>query len=331
MKTMKKTILILFLFCGFLSKAQQLPQFSQYHLNQNIINTGATGIKESMDLTLGGRLQWVGVTDAPKTSFLQFSAPLKFKTKYYNPGIRTSAGQIEKINTKVQRYRNTLGGQIMADQYGAFRKTSFAATYAFTYIISKETTFSIGMKVGISNNVFLADKAQVINVINPTQNNYIDPTYNNYLINQSSKYMFDLGAGMYLKGKNLFLGIASDNLTKDLVEFGSGTANFGTKMHFNTVLGYKILLNKNITLVPSILLKYMRPAPLSIDGNLQLELKNKFWFGLGYRHKDALIALIGLKINNRFRFGYSYDFSVSRFNNYSSGGHELSLGIMLGK
>lgn len=328
---MKNSLSILLILWCFVSKAQQLPQFSQFQRNLNIINSGATGVNETMDLSIGGRLQWVGVTDAPKTTFLTFTAPLKFKPKLYNPGIRTSAGKIESPIIKELKFRHTIGGQVLADQYGAFRKYSLAGTYAFTYFLSKNTSLSVGIKAGLSNNLFLSDKAQVINVINPIQNNYVDPTYNSYLTNQSSKYMFDLGAGIYLKSKHLFFGIASDNLTKDLVEFGSGTANFGTKMHFNTVLGFKISLNKNTVLIPSFLVKYMQPAPLSIDGNFQIELKERLWFGLGYRHKDALIVLMGMKLNNRLRFGYSYDFSISRFNNYSSGGHELSLGLMIGR
>jgi hypothetical protein len=41
--------------------------------------------------------------------------------------------------------------------------------------------------------------------------------------------------------------------------------------------------------------------------------------------------MVGLNINKKLKFGYSYDYSVSRFNQYSSGGHELVLGIMLGR
>jgi hypothetical protein len=41
--------------------------------------------------------------------------------------------------------------------------------------------------------------------------------------------------------------------------------------------------------------------------------------------------MAGLNINNKFKFGYSYDFSLSRFNNLSSGGHEIVLGLMLGR
>jgi hypothetical protein len=75
----------------------------------------------------------------------------------------------------------------------------------------------------------------------------------------------------------------------------------------------------------------MSPAPVSIDVNLQAEYNEWLWFGFGYRHTDAVIGMLGMNISNRFKFGYSYDFSLSKFNNYTSGGHELTLGIMLGR
>ena len=31
----------------------------------------------------------------------------------------------------------------------------------------------------------------------------------------------------------------------------------------------------------------------------------------GYRHTDALIAMVGMNISQRFKVGYSYDFSIS--------------------
>jgi len=116
-----------------------------------------------------------------------------------------------------------------------------------------------------------------------------------------------------------------------MVEFGQGTANFNPQMHYNVISGYKFKLNENLTLAPNVMLKYMYPAPLSIDFNAQLEYSEWLWFGLGYRHTDALIGMFGLNISNRFRLGYSFDFSISKFKNFSSGGHELVLGLMLGR
>ena len=55
-----------------------------------------------------------------------------------------------------------------------------------------------------------------------------------------------------------------------------------------------------------------------------------FWAGISYRNTDAIVGMLGMNINQKMKFGYSYDYSVSRFNRYSSGSHELFLGIMLG-
>jgi hypothetical protein len=36
-----------------------------------------------------------------------------------------------------------------------------------------------------------------------------------------------------------------------------------------------------------------------------------------------------MNLSQRWKLGYSYDFSVTKMNQVSSGGHELVLGIML--
>ncbi len=327
-----KSIILIFAICTCgIIYGQQMPQYSQFQRNQFMINPAAAGVYDFVDVTLSGRWQWLGVDDSPRTSYLAFSVPVRFKPKYYNPGIRTSGGPVQNPEIKTGKLKHTFGGQLLADQYGAFRKFSFSGTYAVHVPMSKKVNLSFGVKAGLSNNSFLADKAQVLNIIAPDQNQYIDNTYDNFVQNQSNKYIMDLGAGLYLYSKKLFVGISADQLTRDMVEFGQGTANFNPQMHFSVLGGYQIPLNSNLTLTPGFLIKYMSPAPISIDGNLQLEYKNWLWMTLGYRHTDAVIAMVGMNISDRFKFGYSYDFSVSRFNSFSSGGHELTLGLMLGR
>jgi type IX secretion system PorP/SprF family membrane protein len=328
---MKKILffILLFLKLSFLF-TQQIPQYSQFHRNQFMINPAAAGVYDFVDITLNGRWQWLGVDDAPRTSYLAFSVPLNFKPKYYNPGIRTSSGPITNPEIKTGKFKHTVGGQLLADQYGAFRKLSFSGTYSLHLPLSKLINLAFGVRFGLSSNNFLADKAQVLNVVNSALT-YTDATYTNFLANQSSKQILDIGSGLYLYGKGFFIGVSADQLTRDLVEFGNGKANFNPQIHSQVISGYKFKTGENWSLTPSVLAKYMSPAPVSIDVNLQAEYKEWLWFGLGYRHKDALIGMLGMNISKRFKFGYSYDFSLSRFNNYTSGGHELTLGIMLGR
>ena len=48
--------------------------------------------------------------------------------------------------------------------------------------------------------------------------------------------------------------------------------------------------------------------------------------GLWYRNQDAFIVLLGFQMPN-FRFGYSYDVTISKLSNASAGSHELSMTI----
>ena len=265
---MKTTIFIFALIiCGALN-AQQIPQYSQFQRNQFMINPAAAGVYDFVDITMSGRWQLLGVDDSPKTSYLAFSVPVRFTPKYYNPGIRTSSGPVENPDIKTGKLKHTFGGQLLADQYGAFRKFSFSGTYAIHMPITKKVNLSFGVKAGLSNNSFLADQAQVLNIMAPDQNQYNDDTYTDFIKNQSNKYIMDVGAGLYLYSKNLFFGIAAEQLTRDMVEFGQGTANFDPQLHYSILGGYKIPINNKFTLTPGFLTKYMTPAPVSIDANI---------------------------------------------------------------
>lgn len=329
---MKRLLYFLVVFaCGY-ANAQQLPQYSQFHRNQIMFNPGAAGSYDFIDLTIGGRYQWAGFENAPKTAYIYGSSVINKPKTIYNPSLRTSNGPVVNPKVSTGRVKHALGGQILMDEYGAFRKMSFGAIYAIHLPVTKTHNLSFGTKIGLSNNSFLKDRAVVLTqMAGYTGPSLTDPEYDAYLANQNSRYQMDIGAGFYFYSDNMFVGISADQLTQDMVSFGSGSANFDPNMHFQIAAGYKFQMGDNLSLMPSVIAKYMTPAPLSVDGVLQLEYKEWLWFGLGYRHTDAAIVMLGANISEKFKFGYSYDFSISKIRSYNSGGHELILGIMLGR
>ncbi len=305
---------------------QQIPQYSQYLRNQYMINPAAAGVYDFIDVTVGGRLQWVGFKDAPMSSYLSFTSPLKsIKNKsMYNPGLRISSGIVKNPEIKTGKLKHAVGSQLVVDQYGAFRKIQFSGSYAVHVPVSKDYNISFGTKLGLSNNAFLQDRAVVAN-----SSTIVDNTYSGFINNHGNINTMDLGVGFYFYSKKMFLGLAADQLSKNMVTFGAGTANFDPKIHFNITGGIKLPISTDLTISPAFLVKYMNPTKPSIESTAQLEYKEWLWTAISYRHKDAIIGMFGMNISDRFKIGYSYDFSINQFTNYSSGGHELILGIML--
>jgi type IX secretion system PorP/SprF family membrane protein len=329
---MKKLFSIIYFVCAVISvSAQQIPQYSQYMRNQFMVNPGAAGVYDFMDFTMSGRWQWVGFGDEPRTAFLSGSTVIgKRNRQRYNPAFRISQGVVRNPEIKTGKLKHAVGGQLLADQYGAFRKLNFAGTYAIHLPVSRNYNLSFGTRLGLTNNSFLQDKAVALNPTDPfSAYGGGDQGYDDFVANNSNKFIMDVGAGFYLYSKKMFFGVAADHLSRDFVEFGSGTVNFNTQIHFNATAGIKLPINDDLTLIPSVLVKNMRPAPFSLEGSLLAEYKEWLWMGVSYRNSDAVVGMFGFNVSETFKFGYSYDFSVSRMNQVSSGGHELVLGIML--
>lgn len=323
---MYKLIKITLLSCLIINinYAQQMPQYSQYLRNQFMVNPGAAGIYSFTDATVSGRMQWVGFTNAPMTTYASVTSLISSKgpKEKYNPGLHLSTGLAKNPEVSTGKIKHALGSQLVADQYGAFRRINFSETYAIHLPINRNMNISFGTKIGMATNTFLQDRAIVST---PT----LDNTYINYTANQGNVNTLNIGTGLYLYSSKLFLGVTADQLTRDMISFGPGTANFETKVHFSIMGGYKLPINNDFTITPSFLLKYMQPSPPIVEGTIQAEYKEAIWMAVSYRHTDAIVGMIGMNISNRFKFGYSYDFSLNKFKTYSSGGHELILGIML--
>jgi type IX secretion system PorP/SprF family membrane protein len=296
-----------------------------------MINPAATGSDDFLNISLGGRMQWAGFDNSPRTSYLYFSAPAN---KWKGAFMKRTFGKVKRNNKQVRHPRvrrgsvvHAFGGNVRADQFGAFRNLSFAGSYAVHMPLSNEYKLSFGTSVGLSSRSFLEDRAQTLTQMTGTG---IDPVYNNMIAGNGAQNMMDVSAGLYFYGDDAFAGVSVNQLTKDFVKFGNPNLVLEPRMHMFASAGYRFHLNNRVTLTPAMLVKYVKAAPVSVEGSVQMEFNDLFWFGFSYRHQDAVVGMVGATISEVFRIGYSYDLSISRMINYNSGGHEVVLSFLIG-
>ena len=143
----------------------------------------------------------------------------------------------------------------------------------------------------------------------------------------------DLSAGLYLYSADYFIGVSAQQIIPQKIDFSNNhirPREGRTVPHIFGTAGYRFLINDDLNLIPSIMVKYVSPIPVQYEGNLKLQYHDLAWVGASYRHKDGFAAMLGLNVSNTFNVGYAYDYTTSSLNNYSKGTHELIVGFLIG-
>lgn len=290
---MKKLLIISFLLiCGQALFAQQLPHFSQYYLNDFLINPAVAGSRNYFEGVSTHRYQWEGITDAPRTYTISIHGPTK--------------------NRKMG-----LGGYIFTDNVGPTRRTGFNASYAYHLKLNDKLKLSLGINAGILQ--FMIDGSKI------TLRDDNDAIITNGV---QKELVPDAGFGTYLYHEKYYIGFAAPQLLNTKVRFfDEGQNPTGTlPSHFFLTGGYKIKATEDLTVEPIVFAKYVSPAPVQFEGTVRLIYKDYIWLSGTYRDKDAITASIGYIINNSFTIAYAYDFTTTNLKNYSDGSHELMIG-----
>ena len=81
MKIALTLLLPLLLLAAAPALAQQQAQYSQYMNNNYLLNPGATGVEDYIDVKFSYRTQWTGLEGAPKTYYASINSSLgKWRT-----------------------------------------------------------------------------------------------------------------------------------------------------------------------------------------------------------------------------------------------------------
>ena len=313
-------------------QAQAKPAYTQYVLNNYILNPALAGIENYTDIKASLRNQWTGISGAPVTSYISVQAPIgksdyrTSATSFVVPGENPRGKQYWQEYTAPEPHHG-VGFYAMNDKAGYINRWTIAASYAYHKPLGVKTTLAAGFNLGISGINLDASKATFSEPSN-------DPAIG--VANGDFKRVKpEIGAGLWLYSARYFAGISVLNIVPGKAKF---TANdkygtYYTPNYFATI-GYRFSVGENFTVIPSIMLQYWQPQLLGAHFNTKLQYMDKAWIGGSYRYSDFLAgysALAGFNISNTLNVGYSYEVATTgRLRTYAGNTHEILVGFTLG-
>ena len=324
---------VCFLMLGGVS-AQQQPYYTQYILNNFILNPALAGIENYWDLKISYRNQWVGLHGAPTTMYLTINAPLG-KTEYdYETPTTVPDLQAKSLGAKQFMMEYTappahsgVGFTVINDKTGPLSRIAAYGSYAYHLPVGVKTSLSFGLSLGVQEvNVD-------VNAVDFGQANPIDPAAlgSGYL----NKLEPDVNAGLWLSNKSFFLGLSAQQIVPVPINSSNGTDSNGVTMlkgklipHTFFTAGYKISASEDINILPSVMISYVQPLPIGLDVNAKIQYQDLLWVGFSYRYNQGYAAMLGVNISSTVNFGYSYDYTTTQLNTVSSGTHEIVLGFL---
>jgi type IX secretion system PorP/SprF family membrane protein len=310
-------------------EAQQKPHYTQYIVNQFVINPAITGIENYIDIKASHRHQWVGIQDAPVTTYFTAHGPIG------KQDFRTTATSIQMPdeNPRGTNYwedytaaapHHGIGFQFINDRTGPLNRTAAYVTYAYHMGLTAQTSLSAGFGAGVTNLRLDADKLHF--------NVPVDPAvYTSGIIN---KIKPDVNAGLYLYSASYFVGLSAQQVVPQQIDYSNDSIKRQEEgrfvPHIFATAGYRVGLGDDLNVIPSVMLKKVNPLPAQLEINAKLQYRDLLWIGAGARLKDGYVGMVGMNISNALNVGYSYDYTTSKLNNYSKGTHELLIGFIIG-
>ena len=278
--------------------AQQEVMVSQYMFNGLFLNPAYAGSHGYTSSSLLHRTQWLHMEGAPSTS-------------------------MAAVDGSIMHGKMGLGLSIVHDRIGVSRDMDVAGQYAYHLKLSEQSRLSFGLRAGFS--LYSARLSDLT---------YWDASDQVFQNDINDRPVGKFGFGIYWYDATSFIGISAPTLhalDKQIRLERSSLGDRYFKQHFYLQAGKVYPLGEFFDVKPSVMVKYLPNTPIEADVNCNFLYRERFWFGGGYRTGDAFIWMLEYQVDRQVRIGYAYDMTTTRLRNYSSGSHEIMIGVDFGR
>jgi type IX secretion system PorP/SprF family membrane protein len=224
-----------------------------------------------------------------------------------------------------------VGLVMQQESIGLYKTLNLGAQIAYKQKLFKGQ-LSIGAQVGFVNQSFTGTDVYI-----PDDDDFHQSSDDAIPMQDIAGNAFDVGAGIFYSHPKFWIGVSGTHLNSPTVsltsESGSDSSDeknyefqIGRTLYFMAGSNIKIK-NTLFEVLPSALVKTdftFTTWEATMRGRY-----NKFLtFGVGYRWKDAVYAVISAEWKGFFA-GFSYDYPLTDISTASSGSYELFLGYSL--
>jgi type IX secretion system PorP/SprF family membrane protein len=305
----KFTLIVVIFLMAKLGSAQD-PSSSQFYANPLSLNPALAGGTECGRIVLNYRNQWPSISNA----FVTFNASYDQTISSLNSGIGIS-----------------FMGDNMGD--GIISRNYISGYYSYKLKVNEEFLISMGFQGTFVQQSLNWDKLVFASQIDPGTGN-ISPNSSETQPDNLDKSFVDFSTGfMFGYLDKVFGGVAVHHLSQPTDGFYDGTTSKlpmkitvhgGTNINLSTG-SFGDDREEHFMLSPNILFQQQdKFHQLNVGTYLKrYPFVGGVWLRHNFENTDAAIVLIGIQFDN-YRFGYSYDFSLSKLSNKSGGAHEIS-------
>ncbi len=274
---------------------QQIPLSNLYTTNHYILNPAYAGQSDFTQAYATHRRQWVGITNAPVTSYLTGNTYLG-----KNMGV---------------------GLKLYSDKTSILSQTYGMVSFAYHLPISETAKLSFGLSAGMFSNS--------IDVGAITANDMTDDLFTG----GAYKPTFETDFGMAYRSERLNASVSIPRFIETGSRF-NGPIDQGVytlRRHAMTYVGYDFPVGEGNTFTPSIMTRMVPGVDFQYDINADFNVNDKYSAGLGYRESEGIIARLGMTISEKVVVNYAYEFFTSGITSRSGGSHEIRVGIKIRK
>jgi len=275
----------------------QDPQFTQFYANPLYLNPAFAGSARCPRICLNYRNQWPNLSG----SFVTYSASYDQHIDAINGG---------------------LGVLVMTDDAarGTLKTTNVSLIYSYLLPVTREFSIKAGIQATYFQKSLDRSKLNFGDMIDPRRG-FVWNT--NEVIPNQNKQNVDFSAGLLGYSKRYFFGFAANHITQP-DEGMISTAKLPMKITAHAGAIIPLEKGNESYISPNVL--YQQQQNFSQLNLGVYFVKDAFVAGLWYRNQDAFIVLLGLQTDH-FKFGYSYDVTISKLASNSAGSHEISMQI----
>jgi Bacteroidetes-specific putative membrane protein len=300
---MRVILIIIFLHLLQWAAAQDLPVYSEYHLNKSLINPAIIGSDPCTWIKGTDRHQWLGISGAPQIQTLSFETSISNKTLLeYN------------------RRTHGIGAYVYRDKNGAYQNLGGEVSYAYHFYVSATRGLRLGMGLSFQ---FLQSTLNEGEFHGEPSTPIVDPSVTGGV---TSIMTPNAGAGIFIYNTKFYTGLSAANLLPFYKPL-----NGSASMNFFLIAGYLSGSKKDpLRLLPSLVFKTTSDLRKQLDLNLKLLMNETWWLALSYRHNldgmpgmpVSIIPMFGINKGN-WGFAYSVDITPGSIMHYTYGTHEF--------